>query len=337
MLSLSKTNTYMNKTPILLMPLFFCLQLNVGYSQVILRNATNGYIAGYQVWLYYNWSVNSGYYPVSADYTNKLGKIWDLHDMTILLGNRLDYSYCALDPAQILIPNGDCVLNTDNHIVRTMHYPFIYNVPDTLMKFPTSFGDRFNTSYYATNPIITPLRFRTVYGSDSVYADAVGKLILPHGTYDEVLRIRTVSHFTDTSHSTSDTVFRTKTIKYAWYSPMHRQYLLVLDTSYLYRKTGFNITNQINVHSGYTLPFPMATEDPLNSRYLKISPNPAGDLLLVSYAEKINSIIIYDLLGQCLLSQVLNSERADVNIAHLPAGVYVIKINGSDIKRFIKQ
>ncbi|MCD6010958.1 MAG: hypothetical protein K0Q79_820 [Flavipsychrobacter sp.] len=316
--------------------LIFCVQLKA-LSQIVLTNATNGYLPGYKVWLYYNWSVNTGYYPVSPGYTSSLTHTWDLHDMTTLLGQRLDYNHCPVNASQIITPNGDCVLNTDDYIVRTMHYPFMYNVPDTLMKFPMAQGDHFNTTYYTTNPISTSAKFRTVYGTDSVAADLAGKLILPHATFDEVLRIRTVSNFTDSSHSTADTVFRTRTIKYAWYSPMHRQYLLVLDTSYLYRKWGFDITNQVSVYSGYTLPFPMAVADPAKPHNLLVSPNPAGDVLTVSCAEGLNSVIICNLTGHNLLSQSFTSRQADLDIAHLPAGVYFIKVNGSEVRRFVKQ
>lgn len=71
--------------------------------------------------------------------------------------------------------------------------------------------------------------------------------------------------------------------------------------------------------------------------YSMIYPNPANSELTICSANKINQITITNLLGQTLFTQNYNSEKAEIDVADLPAGVYFIKINGSEVRKFIKE
>lgn len=75
----------------------------------------------------------------------------------------------------------------------------------------------------------------------------------------------------------------------------------------------------------------------IQNRDLKLYPNPAFDLITVSSGEKIGSICIINLLGQTVYKNTCQRKELQVNITDLPAGVYLVKINGIDVRKFVKQ
>jgi hypothetical protein len=69
---------------------------------------------------------------------------------------------------------------------------------------------------------------------------------------------------------------------------------------------------------------------------LNVYPNPCRDILYingVNYGETIN---IYNIHGQLLISQTLNTPTASIHIPHLAPGVYIIKQQNKTAK-IIKQ
>ena len=67
-----------------------------------------------------------------------------------------------------------------------------------------------------------------------------------------------------------------------------------------------------------------------------IYPNPATSQLTVSSSENIYSIAIINILGQKVYSNQYNSPKLQVDVSVLPPGVYVVNINGSTIRKFVK-
>lgn len=68
----------------------------------------------------------------------------------------------------------------------------------------------------------------------------------------------------------------------------------------------------------------LSTAD-LSQFNFKSYPNPAKDVINLSAAKNINKIAIYNLLGQEVLNQELNSKTATLNVASFARGVYVVK------------
>ncbi len=75
----------------------------------------------------------------------------------------------------------------------------------------------------------------------------------------------------------------------------------------------------------------------LLNKTLSIYPNPASSSIIINSAEPITGIAISNLLGQTLINQNNNSKQVQVDVTDLPAGVYLVKINGTDVRKFIKQ
>ncbi len=70
---------------------------------------------------------------------------------------------------------------------------------------------------------------------------------------------------------------------------------------------------------------------------ITISPNPATDMITVSSSDKITSIAITNPLGRSVYSRQYNTDNVQVDIADYPPGLYFIKINGLETRKFVKQ
>jgi len=73
------------------------------------------------------------------------------------------------------------------------------------------------------------------------------------------------------------------------------------------------------------------------SENFSIYPNPATTELNITSPDKITQLIITNLIGQQVYTHVYNKESVQVNVARLPGGIYFIKINGSEVRRFVKE
>jgi hypothetical protein len=82
-----------------------------------------------------------------------------------------------------------------------------------------------------------------------------------------------------------------------------------------------------------------ATVQPINAAAtgLSLFPNPTSTSLTISATDKITTIAISNLLGQAVYSQHHNSPQVQIDVAGLPAGVYFVKINGTEVRKFVKE
>jgi len=70
---------------------------------------------------------------------------------------------------------------------------------------------------------------------------------------------------------------------------------------------------------------------------LCIYPNPVTTELNITSFNKITQLTITNLIGQQVYTHVYNKESVQVNVARLPGGIYFVKINGSEVRRFVKE
>lgn len=56
-------------------------------------------------------------------------------------------------------------------------------------------------------------------------------------------------------------------------------------------------------------------------------PNPTSDFVNIVSDNQINSVTIYNLAGQIVMSREVNSDRATINVSNLSAGNYVVEVN----------
>ncbi len=76
---------------------------------------------------------------------------------------------------------------------------------------------------------------------------------------------------------------------------------------------------------------------PPTKELIEVYPNPTSSELTIACSEKITKITITNLLGQTVFTHEYNTEKAEVNVANYPAGIYFVKINGTEVRKFVKQ
>lgn len=71
---------------------------------------------------------------------------------------------------------------------------------------------------------------------------------------------------------------------------------------------------------------------------IRIYPNPAADQLTIqSLDQRICKIEVINILGQTVYTSQCNDDKTKIDVTKLPSGVYFLKINSSEVRKFIKQ
>ena len=70
---------------------------------------------------------------------------------------------------------------------------------------------------------------------------------------------------------------------------------------------------------------------------ITLYPNPATTQLTIGSSDQIKQVVISNLLGQVVFSHTCYTHQAEINISNLPAGVYFVKTNGTDVRKFVKE
>lgn len=101
------------------------------------------------------------------------------------------------------------------------------------------------------------------------------------------------------------------------------------------------IKNNGTINTGYARAYDLssiilATQENSVENDIKIYPNPVKSHLNISLGKKINSIIVYDMLGQEVLSKMINSKEANIEVPHLTTGTYLVKITSEGKVKTIK-
>ena len=73
------------------------------------------------------------------------------------------------------------------------------------------------------------------------------------------------------------------------------------------------------------------------NRIISISPNPATTSLNITSGSKIDQLTITNLSGQAVYHGSFNSEQIHIDLSAFSSGAYLITINGSDTRQFIKK
>ena len=74
-----------------------------------------------------------------------------------------------------------------------------------------------------------------------------------------------------------------------------------------------------------------------NTQRIAIYPNPATTSLTITSGENIKTLTITNLLGQPIYSHGYNTDKAEVDVSTLPTGIYLIRINGTEVRKFVKE
>jgi hypothetical protein len=216
----------------------------------------------------------------------------------------------------IEIPLGD---NTEKIIIN-------YSQPDTLYEFPFTFGST-STSNSVSGLNLSPLfPFSFTIAQERINTvEGWGSLITPFGTFNQVLKMKTVLN-TTTSINNDGQIFEVPTIthQYKWFDKAHG--IPVLEVSGL-------VTNGV-----WTANSIRYIDNELNSNaptldQVVIYPNPTnGELFINLEGKKVKSISVVNLLGQ--------EVGQSLDLSHLNAGLYLVNVEtdmGNISKKIFKQ
>ena len=79
-----------------------------------------------------------------------------------------------------------------------------------------------------------------------------------------------------------------------------------------------------------------ATEQIVSNQEVTFYPNPTNDAVYFNLKDKINSITLYNLLGQEVLSKFTNAKEFSVDISQLSSGTYIAKWNSDGKSQSVK-
>jgi len=80
----------------------------------------------------------------------------------------------------------------------------------------------------------------------------------------------------------------------------------------------------------------LEVDDFETSNELKAFPNPVSDILNISFYQAMDSVVIYNLLGQEVLTKSINANETSIDVSQLPQGTYLVKVNSGDAVKTIK-
>jgi hypothetical protein len=192
------------------------------------------------------------------------------------------------------------------YVNKTVSENYIVGFVDTTASYPPTFY---------TDPMLfakRPLNFRTIVtdtfriagssgiGIVTLNPDAYGTLILPNGTYNNVLRVK----ITEVHPWFNYTV-------YVWFDGVHNSSLLKIDNqpdvAYLLSET-----TEIS-----------KTTDPVKYNYY---PNPSSNHILFN-AEETGVLTITNNLGQLALKISIKDKQTYISTENLKAGIYYLTFN----------
>lgn len=284
-----------------------------------------------------------GFYCDTAGVTkgpSGAGVTWDFSTLSAVHNDTIIYSACAGTPYCDTFPGSTVTIKhgSDYDYFKTDASGFyytgygmsggcaIYTDPFTRLAYPFTYN-----STHVDDYAMVQAAFSTwSYGKDSMLADGWGTLILPTGTYSNVLRVRISLYYTDSFEFTSPaTVEHRFGEQYSWYMPgMHNPLLA------MYFDTSGSGTLQLSDVQYFTNPSLDVRNTKTVSNDATILPNPADGAahvhLNMQTAGNVQ-IAITDIVGRQVgapLQQYAAKGITDItlDVAALPAGMYMVHI-----------
>jgi hypothetical protein len=222
---------------------------------------------------------------------------------TVAYMNGQQYSYIKANSADYSI------LGISNSV-----FTLAYSNPEILCSYPFSYGqtivDSLKGSYSIGGINFSRSGTRTTIG------DGYGTLILPSGTYNNMLRVKMIQNYKDSSNTTLTLVYN---VAYQWYDGVHKNSCFQI----------YNTSNTVNgtVYTGKFVTVSSAVSDiaELNNPFGKpvISPNPSKDIINI-YNAVGNDYEIFDLEGRAAQCGTLTTTGID--LSKLNSGTYLIRL-----------
>jgi hypothetical protein len=232
------------------------------------------------------------------------------------------------------------VMSTYERIANVQPDTVIYTTPAGEYPYPVTSTTTFSGNYYAHYN--TSGGSATEAGVGSGATDGTGTLILPTGTYTNVLRVHSNRTEQDTVYTSSTDAAQQVDEYYEWYQS--NSYYPILSIHYTTLSVmGFTVLNQkaVAYRAGYASSG--INDISAGANGLMSFPNPANDKVSVVYNMATageTEINIYDLTGRLLQSNIhasaVGMQSVSIDIAQLPPGMYEIKMTNAQSAGAVK-
>lgn len=251
-------------------------------------------------------------------------QVWDLSNASTVGNSTINVNDASSSPNAGNFPNANIVsfhsgngehsffqINTNEWEYYGLHtsLSISYSNPQTVLKFPFTYNDALVDTFYCV--------FNVGYniyrmGFVTIEADSYGSLVLPSGTYTNVLRV----HYTiNTKDSSQNGVTNYTQEYYYWYKEWNYNPIAFMDIS----AGGYYLENIVN----------SVVEKEL-SYSIKIFPNPATNELTIVFSELAElsaKVELFSIHGKTIITETIYIEQNKIDISSLPSGLYFITIS----------
>jgi len=229
-------------------------------------------------------------------------------------------------------------------------YLLIYNNPQTLMKVPMTFGSDHSDTYKGMVDI-DGFVFN-VDGESVTHYDAYGTLIMPNGTFNNAIRLRTVSQDRDTADLGGGVMNISTFVSttYSWYAENHPGPIVTIDYSvgnYTTIIPGFPPQIEevpLDKQITYTIAGSTSVADVPELQGIGLSfagANPVVDQLSLNIdsdeSDRALQLQVFDLNGNLLVSQNLttngNRQQVEIPVRQYPAGNYFVSLTDGQARQ----
>jgi hypothetical protein len=194
-------------------------------------------------------------------------------------------------------------------------------VPEKIVYFPISYNSHHYDSSIARN----------YYEYDTFTCDGYGTLMLPVGSFANVLRVHKVIVGNVLYADSLRPLFKTES--YSWYMAGFHSPLLTIGLDSFY--TGSFHVDGIAYYTRTTLG--LGTLQPSS---FAVYPNPASNEITIEQGGLASRYTITNCTGVVLLTGETTTARTQIGISGLPAGTYFLRLTdntNSEVLRFVKQ
>lgn len=216
-----------------------------------------------------------------------------------------------------------------------------FSSPIVIMKYPFSLHDSLYSQYqgYGEHNHLSPIELT---GNYKIKCDAIGKILLPDMTIENVLRIHSLSSFCDVSNLQEKAIIE----EYEWYAEKYAHSIFKTtkihsikgtDTS-IVQMAYYNPQEEINITKDTTSIESVSASHQDIITNIVSSPNPVVSTLTISYSLSQDANTYFSLYyagstemyATPLQWQTLGEHTKLINMSSFPTGNYVLYIHADD-------
>ncbi|MCE3229658.1 MAG: C-terminal target protein [Bacteroidetes bacterium] len=199
-----------------------------------------------------------------------------------------------------------------------------YTAPAISAAYPMSMG---TTSASVTGGSLVALSNPgTFTGNSEVTADASGTLILPSGTYTNILRVVTSQTINFTASFVTGTVTQ---MNFDYYEIGTKAPLFSIATATA--GTSISAASSQTVVTRFKPVTVGVSENSISEINMNVYPNPSNSVInFTTESKNATAVSIYDVTGKLVETAEMNNGELHLNVSTYSAGIYTYKVTGSE-------